>query len=77
MAEQHATGWFTRQSANVPSEEWLGGESHVPGLSRELRRRHRSTNRLSFRLVAFSIFIAGLALGTVITLLSNPRRLSS
>lgn len=77
MAEQHTAGRFTRQSANVPSEEWLGGESHVPGLSRELRQRHRSTHRSSFRLVAFSIFIAGLALGTVISLLLNPRRLSS
>jgi len=77
MAEQHTAGRFTSRSANAPSDEWLGGESHVPDLSRELWQRHRSTNLASFRWAVSSIFIAGFALGTLITLLLSPRRHSS
>jgi len=77
MTGSHDAGQFTRRGANVPPEEWLGGESHVPGMNRELRRRHRSTNESSLGWVVFSIFVAGFALGSVISLLSNPRRVSS
>jgi hypothetical protein len=75
MTERHIAGRFTRRTGNVPSEEWLGGESHVPRMNRELRQRHRSTSRFSFGWVVISIFMAGFVLGSVITLLSNPRRL--
>jgi hypothetical protein len=74
MTEPRTVGRFTKWDGNVPTEEWLGAESHVPGLSRELRRRDRSASRSAFGWVIFSIFMAGFALGSVITLLSNPRR---
>jgi hypothetical protein len=74
MTERYVVGRFARQTGNVPSEEWLGGESHMPGLNRELRRRDRSISRSSFGWALFSIFMAGFALGSVITLLSNSRR---
>jgi hypothetical protein len=74
MTEPRAAGRFTKWSGNVPTEEWLGAESHVPGLSRELRRQDRSASRYAFGWVVFSIFMAGFAVGSVITLLSNPRR---
>jgi hypothetical protein len=74
MTERHAAGRFAKRTGNVPSEEWLGGESHMPSLNRELRRRDRSISRSSFGWAVFSIFITGFALGSVITLLSNPRR---
>lgn len=77
MTGPHDAGQITGRSPNVPPEEWLGGESHVPGMNRELRRRHRSTDDSSLVWVIFSIFMAGFALGTVISLLSNPRRVSS
>lgn len=74
MTERTFAGRYTRRIGNVPSEEWLGGESHMPSLNRELRRRDRSISRSSFGWAVFSIFVAGLALGSVITLLSTSRR---
>jgi hypothetical protein len=74
MIERTSAERFGRRTGIVPSEEWLGGESHMPGLNRELRRRDRSISRSSFGWALFSIFMAGFALGSVITLLSNSRR---
>ena len=63
-------------SENV-TPEWLGAESHVPSLRRDLQRQVRANGQSSFRWAVFSIFVAGLAIGSMITWLSDPRRVRS
>ncbi|BCA54552.1 hypothetical protein W02_16920 [Nitrospira sp. KM1] len=48
-----------------PQDEWLGGESHVPNLNRELRSRARRDWEPVFPWLAGSLFIAGMAVGAM------------
>jgi hypothetical protein len=58
------------------SDEWLGPESHLPNLTRELRRRDRPVWGTALPLVAGALFVTGLALGSLATLLLNRSRRS-
>lgn len=64
-----------RQQGHRLHDEWLGPESHVPNLSRELRRRDRRSWAPVLPWVAGGLFVTGLLLGSAATwLLSRSRR---
>jgi len=53
-----------KKGSNRPSEdEWLGPESHMPNLSRELRRREPRKLGLSFGWIVGAMFASGVAVG--------------
>jgi hypothetical protein len=72
---KRATNGMVPPWSETVTPEWLGAESHVPSLKRELQGQGRSNGRLSLRWTVFSVFLAGLAIGSVVTLLTDPRRL--
>jgi len=64
-----------QQTKQAGAEVWLGGESHMPGLSQALRRRDRRSDRQLLPWVAGAMLCTGLALGSLITLvLARSRR---
>ena len=73
MSEIRAAALFKKSSARPSDDEWLGPESHVPNLSRELRRREPRRMGLSSGWVVGSIFAAGVAAGWLTMGLFNRR----
>ncbi|BFU94065.1 MAG: protein of unknown function [Nitrospira sp.] len=58
-----------------PSETWLGAETHVPNLSRELRRRERFPWQAATPVIAVAILVSGVLIGSAATwLLFRARR---
>ena len=53
--------------------EWLGPESHMPNLSRELRRREPKRMGVSSGWVVGGIFVAGVAAGCLAMRLFDRR----
>ena len=49
----------------APADEWLGAESHVPNMGRELRQRNRQEWNIAGIAVAGALFTAGMALGSL------------
>lgn len=64
---------FKKCSSHSSDDEWLGAESHVPNLSRELRRREPRRTGLPSGWVASVIFVAGVAAGYLALHLSHRR----
>ena len=63
MSEKKTTILFKRGSARSPEDEWLGPESHMPNLSRELRRREPREMGFSSGWIVGVMFAAGVAAG--------------
>lgn len=49
----------------VHADEWLGPESHVPNMGRELRRRNQQSWDITGIVVGGALFAAGVALGSL------------
>jgi len=52
-----------RRPVYSSTDEWLGGESHVPNLGLELRRRSGPDAGLTVVWIAGALFAAGMAVG--------------
>jgi len=63
-----------RRESSTSPEEWLGGESHVPNLGRELRRRNEPTWDMTVAWFAGALFVAGVAIGSLASLLLTRAR---
>jgi hypothetical protein len=63
-----------RRSVKTRADDWLGGESHVPNLGRELRERNEQAWDHAWAWVAGGLFMAGVALGSLVTLLLTRSR---
>ena len=77
MSEIRTSALFKKSSAQSSEDEWLGAESHLPNLSRELRRREPRRMGLSSGWVVGSIFAAGVAAGCLAMGLFNRRSRAS
>jgi hypothetical protein len=60
-------------STRSSEDEWLGPESHMPNLSRELRRREPRRMGVSSGWVVGGIFAAGVAAGCLVMHLFDRR----
>ena len=63
MSEKMTAIRFKRDSNRPSEDEWLGPESHMPNLSRELRRREPRKLGLSFGWIVGAMFASGVAVG--------------
>jgi hypothetical protein len=73
MSEGKATILFKKGSPRSAEAEWLGPESHMPNLSRELRRRESRGMGLSSGWIVGAMFAAGIAAGCLAMRLLNRR----
>jgi len=64
-------------SVGSSDDEWLGAESHMPNLSRELRRREPRGMGFSSGWIVGAMFAAGVAAGCLATRLFNRRSRTS
>lgn len=64
---------FKKGSSRSAEAEWLGPESHMPNLSRELRRRESRGTSLSFGWMVGAVFAAGVAAGCLAVSLFDRR----
>lgn len=59
----------------APADEWLGPESHMPNLGRELRQRNRQDWNIAGIAVGGALFTFGVALGSLAAMwLTRSRR---
>ncbi|OGW47750.1 MAG: hypothetical protein A2V62_13130 [Nitrospirae bacterium RBG_19FT_COMBO_58_9] len=63
MSEGKTSTLFKKGSTRSGEDEWLGPESHMPNLSRELRRREPRRTGLGFLWTIGVMFAAGVAAG--------------
>ena len=63
MNERRVANLFKKDSIRASEDEWLGPESHMPNLGRELRRREPRGMDVSSGWVVGAIFAAGVAAG--------------
>jgi hypothetical protein len=63
MSERRTAILFKKGSVRSSEDEWLGPESHMPNLSRELRRREPRRRGFSSGWVVGAMFAAGVAAG--------------
>jgi len=63
MRERKTTILFKRVPSRSSEDEWLGPESHMPNLSRELRRREPRELGFSSGWIVGAMFAAGVAAG--------------
>ena len=63
MSEGKTTILFKKGLVRSSEDEWLGPESHMPNLNRELRRRKSSGAGLSSGWIVAAMFAAGVAAG--------------
>ena len=54
---------FKKSATHSSEDEWLGPESHMPNLSRELRRREPRKMGFSSGWIVGAMFAAGVAAG--------------
>lgn len=73
MSEQRRMIRVNRDLSRSAEEEWLGGESHMPNLSRELRRRETRPAGVSSGWLVSAMFVAGLAAGCLVMRLFDRR----
>ena len=65
MSEGRTAMLFKKGSGRSSEDEWLGPESHMPNLSRELRRREPRRTSVSSGWVVGAIFVVGVAAGSL------------
>ena len=63
MSEGRTAVLFKKGSTRSSEDEWLGPESHMPNLSRELRRREPRGAGFSSGWIVGVMFAAGVAAG--------------
>ena len=63
MREGKAAILFKKGPIRSSEDEWLGPESHMPNLNRELRRREPRRTGFSSGWVVGAMFVAGVAAG--------------
>ena len=63
MSEEKMAILFKKDSTRSSEDEWLGPESHMPNLSRELRRREPRRMNVSSGWAVGVMFAAGVAAG--------------
>jgi len=73
MSEKMTAIPFKKGSTPSSEDEWLGAESHMPNLSRELRRREPRKLGFSFGWVVGAVFVAGVAAGSLAVRLLDRR----
>lgn len=66
MHERKTSILFKKGSPRLSEDEWLGPESHMPNLGRELRRREPRRTGVSSGLAVGAIFAAGVAAGCLV-----------
>jgi hypothetical protein len=72
MSEGRIPTLFKKGSSRSSDDEWLGPESHMPNLGRELRRREPGKGFSSGWIVG-SVFTAGVAAGCLVMSLFHRR----
>lgn len=77
MNEGRTTILFKRGEARSSEDEWLGPESHMPNLSRELRRREPRGMGLSSGWIVGVMFAVGVTIGCVAMRLFDRRSRTS
>ena len=73
MNERGVANLFKKDSIRASEDEWLGPESHMPNLGRELRRREPRGMDVSSGWVVGAIFAAGVAAGCLVMGLFDRR----
>jgi len=73
MSERKPPFLFKRASIGSPENEWLGPESHMPNLSRDLRRREPKAIGFSSAWIVGVMFAAGVASGCLAMRLIDRR----
>jgi hypothetical protein len=63
MSEGRTAILLKKASTRSSEDEWLGPESHMPNLSRELRRREPRDRGFSSGWIVGAMFAAGVASG--------------
>lgn len=63
MSEGKTTILFKKDLVRSSEDEWLGPESHMPNLNRELRRRKSMGTGLASGWIVGAMFAAGVAAG--------------
>jgi hypothetical protein len=63
MSEGKPATLFKKGSPRLSEDEWLGPESHMPNLSRELRRRQPRRMGVSSGWIVGAMFASGVAAG--------------
>lgn len=77
MSDRKTTILFKRDSSRSSEDEWLGPESHMPNLNRELRRREPRGLGVSFGWIVGAMFAAGVAAGCLVMHLFDRRSRTS
>lgn len=63
MSERKTTILFKKAPSRSSEDEWLGVESHMPNLSRQLRRRESGEMGFSSGWIVGAMFAVGVAVG--------------
>ena len=75
LFDRHSPRGSDRRPVQARADDWLGGESHVPNLGRELRERNEQAWDYAGAWMAGGLFMAGLAVGSLAAvLLTRSRR---
>jgi hypothetical protein len=73
MSEKRTAILFKKGSTRSSEDEWLGPESHMPNLSRELRRREPRETGFSAGWIVGAMFAVGVAAGCLAIRLFDRR----
>jgi hypothetical protein len=73
MSERRTAILFKKGSTRSSEDEWLGPESHMPNLSRELRRRESRETGFSSGWIVGAMFAVGVATGCLAVRLFDRR----
>lgn len=73
MSERRTTILFKRGSTRSSEDEWLGPESHMPNLSRDLRRRQSRGTGFSSGWIVGAMVAAGVVVGCLAMRLFDRR----
>ena len=77
MSEGKTTILFKKDLVRSSEDEWLGPESHMPNLNRELRRREPRGLGVSSGWIVGAMFAAGVAAGCLVMHLFDRRSRTS
>jgi len=77
MSERRTTILFKKGTTRSSEDEWLGPESHMPNLSRELRRREPREMGFSSGWIVGVMFAVGVAAGCLAMCLFDRRSRTS